>query len=233
MDQVQQHNDQLELERASIERETRVDAESILDRLQMAAGRKAAILANDASMLRDDLESIDQFHQRVSILKATPREMHTFLQHSSETWQAAQVLASKPFKTELDVVLDDLPRETASRRALLEKTAEMQDIIHIKDQMVWFLLRQRQSWQQRQKEQDSQVEQLDQATQQEMTKWIELTDRFAVELQDFKMSCRYCGTRLNGDSVNSYCPDNGSPSTVQVEGPYGQPGSGLHYFERV
>lgn len=99
------------------------------------------------------------------------------------------------------------------------------------------------------------IRQLDAAAQEEMNGWIQLTDRFSEELQQFRSSCRYCGAMLSAKTINTFCRENqiatdlnrssfssdrrggtGRGGRFESEGApsgdeFGASGSGLHFFE--
>lgn len=47
--------------------------------------------------------------------------MHRFLLRYDELAESAQELASKPFKTTIDVDVDDLPKESQARLKILQR----------------------------------------------------------------------------------------------------------------
>mmetsp|Transcript_14257 Transcript_14257/g.26942 ORF Transcript_14257/g.26942 Transcript_14257/m.26942 type:complete len:124 (-) Transcript_14257:91-462(-) len=80
-----------------------------------------------------------------------------------------------------------------------------------------------------------QVLTLNRAAQDEMKQWGSLIDRFAKELDSFKLACKYCGLPLSRESVNTFCRFNKGYSTTTnpKAREYGAEGSNLHHFEPI
>ena len=115
---------------------------------------------------------------------------------------------TKQFKVEIDIVPDDLPRELAERRALLEKYEEQRRFGRFKDDLIFKLS------QQVKQKYDYYQDEFDKETRHEMNEWARLVDRYAAELKKYELVCAFCGEHLSETNVNEPCRENGGGATV-------------------
>lgn len=94
---------------------------------------------------------------------------------------------TKQFKVEIDVYPNDLPRELAERRVLMEHYEEQRRLLKFKDDVIWKLS------QELKKKYDYFQDEFDKETRHEMNEWARLVDRYANELKKYELICAFCG----------------------------------------
>ena len=109
---------------------------------------------------------------------------------------------TKHFKVEVDVTPNDLPRELAERRTLMEHYEEQRRLLKFKDDTIWKLS------QEVKKKFDYYQDEFDKETRNEMNEWARLVDRYGSELKKFDLVCAFTGVPLNEQTVNEECPEN-------------------------
>ena len=109
---------------------------------------------------------------------------------------------TKHFKVAIDVYPNDLPRELAERRALMDHYEEQRKLLKFKDDLVWKLS------QELKKKYDYYQEEFDKETRHEMNEWARLVDRYAGELKKFELVCSFCGQHLGESNINGECQEN-------------------------
>eukprot|EP01083_Nonionella_stella_P064910 169640_1 len=239
----------------TIHREILSDAQTIRDRLDSVKASKMATLEVDTNNLRADLRRISDFSAEMISAKSSARDLYAFLMRATELAEGAKRLAARPVKREINVTTDDFPKETRDRLEKLERYEQLRSLIKAKDDMLWFLLSERDRFQSQERVQVKHIKDLDRATNDEMQQWIKLTERFSGALQEFQLCCRYCGLPMNERNVNAYCEANcavrgsarglhsrttghsrrssrGSRTTEESDAveKFGEPGTGLHHF---
>lgn len=126
--------------------------------------------------------------------------------------------------------MDEFPHEVRDQHRLIGKMSAVDDLLQVKDQMIWYLIRERAAVRARLR--DDAVAQERART--EMAEWIRLTDQYAASLASLTLRCQYCSDALTQATVNAACkvnmPEGGHPvKTALTAGP----GSGQHYFVPV
>lgn len=111
---------------------------------------------------------------------------------------------TKHFKVEVDVVPNDLPRELAERRTLMEHYEEQRRLLKFKDDTIWKLS------QEVKKKFDYYQDEFDKETRNEMNEWARLVDRYGSELKKFELVCAFCGQHLSDCNLNTDCQENHS-----------------------
>lgn len=117
---------------------------------------------------------------------------------------------TKQFKVEIDVLPNDLPRELAERRVLMEHYEEQRKLLKLKDDMIWKLS------QELKKKYDYFQDEFDKETRHEMNEWARLVDRYASELKKYELVCAFCGQHLADCNINSDCLDNMQAAGAKV-----------------
>jgi len=97
---------------------------------------------------------------------------------------------------------NDLPRELAERRVLLEHYEEQRRLLKFKDDVIWKMS------QELKKKYDYYQDEFDKETRHEMNEWARLVDRYASELKKYELVCSFCGQHLADTNINSECPEN-------------------------
>lgn len=212
------------------------DSEGIRDRLNSAKVDKLSTLEVDMTRLKADLIQIDDFEKQAGEAKASARDIYQFLLNYRRLQEQANVLAQKQIKTDININLEDFPHETEDRLQKLDRYDSLCTMINQKDDMLSFLLGERDRFQRQERDHIRNIKKLDKATHAEVEQWIRLTDKFSGSLKEFHLICKYCGAPLNQRNVNSFCETNErSLSPLRNRGRsrssvFGAPGSGLHFF---
>lgn len=220
MHRVDYRLDEIKRVKMMIERDMKSEFSAMNERLNSSCGTKIAILQHDIAELNGDLERINNIIQTI---ENSGQDMIGFLQQAGHLRDAIEISVAKPFRTDIDVYQESLPRELAEIRSMVEKFPALQAIVAFKDELIWKLLHER-----------SGTGDIDVTTQKELAEWARLTDKFSQELEKFKLNCEYCGVPMDDETVNSNCPKNSSYSLKPLESstPSGYHGNNRHYFSR-
>lgn len=176
--------------RRAIERETLADAEAILHRLRGAESLKLSLLKHDMDQLQHDLDEIENFAIMLKRDSASPSNGGNATDGSListrsrylEMCAEAERIASKPFKTAIDVQADDFDREVVERVSLATEVEASKEAAAVKDQMVWMLLREREEFKATEKRYANEVERLDRESTKEIEEWVRLVDDYRNKL---------------------------------------------------
>jgi hypothetical protein len=125
-----------------------------------------------------------------------------FLHKYRQINENIEYASTKQFKVEIDVMPNDLPRELAEKRVLMEHYEEQRRLLKFKDDVIWKLS------QELKKKYDYYQEEFDKETRHEMNEWARLVDRYASELKKYELVCSFCGQHLADANVN------GAPRTT-------------------
>lgn len=131
-----------------------------------------------------------------------------FLHRYRQLNENIEYAVTKQFKVEIDVMPNDLPRELAERRVLLEHYEEQRKLLKFKDDVIWKLS------QELKKKYDYYQDEFDKETRHEMNEWARLVDRYAGELKKYELVCSFCGQHLSDANINTECPENASKSFI-------------------
>ena len=126
----------------------------------------------------------------------------SFLHKYRQLNENIEYSVTKQFKVEIDVFPNDLPRELAERRVLMEHYEEQRKLLKFKDDVIWKLS------QELKKKYDYFQDEFDKETRHEMNEWARLVDRYAGELKKYEMVCAFCGQHLADSNVNTDCLEN-------------------------
>ena len=97
---------------------------------------------------------------------------------------------------------NDLPRELAERRVLMEHYEEQRKLLKFKDDVIYKLS------QELKKKYDYFQDEFDKETRNEMNEWARLVDKYGAELKKFDVVCAFCGQHLSDGNVNTDCVEN-------------------------
>lgn len=146
---VERNMEEVRQAAAAVQAEADEHAAGVAERLHMAERHKLAILQHDLSAYRLELENIESFVQDVlqytaeqppgTSHSATTRALQLLQRQGELTGRGRRILQA-PAAAPHRVASDDLPREVAREREQLAKTAELEQILTVKDQMLWSLL---------------------------------------------------------------------------------------------
>lgn len=225
------------------DRDVKTEYAGILERLKSAEGQKTAILQHDMAELQKDIERIDSIFDTLDMyLQGELKEdLVGFLIKFREIHEYIEFAISKPFKAKVDIVPNDLPRDLKRSREMIEKSAQGESLLKLKDEIIWTLI------QEKKKLTDIAKVDIDKAYQYEWNEWAKLINKYSEELEKYNLVCHYCGISLDSSNVNSVCSDNSEENKLQSsflskgtgvglkrytanEPPYDFRGNGQHFF---
>lgn len=212
--------EELKRHKLAIERDMKSEFAAMNERLNSACGAKQAILQHDIAELTADSERIANL---VSTVEGGAQDMVGFLLKVPALKDTLEVALAKPFRTDIDVTPNDLPRELLGVQLAISEYPALQTLVNFKDELIW-----------RQLNDKNVVNSTDTRTQAELVEWARLTDSFAKELKSLELFCEYCGALLDSVSVNADCSKNTGFSLTSglrdVSAPVEIQGTGRHYF---
>lgn len=192
-----------------IEKDIRNEYGAIMERLRSAEGVKMAVLQHDIAEVQKDITRIDEIlmamediaaggnqqTQHMGMMMGSMSQMGIqggpdltgFLHRYRQLNENIEYAVTKQFKVEIDVMPNDLPRELAERRVLLEHYEEQRKLLKFKDDVIWKLS------QELKKKYDYYQDEFDKETRHEMNEWARLVDRYAGELKKYELVCSFCG----------------------------------------
>eukprot|EP00742_Colponemidia_sp_Colp-10_P013158 GILJ01014851.1.p1 GENE.GILJ01014851.1~~GILJ01014851.1.p1 ORF type:complete len:822 (-),score=152.92 GILJ01014851.1:143-2488(-) len=130
-------------------------------------------------------------------------DIFSFLQRYPSILSIIDELVNNPTRQlNQDVVPDDLPKEVKEREEMIERYKSVHNLLRVKDQIIWSVLKDRQNII------EQQNTELKEEAQNEIQEWAKLADRFSDELKRFQLTCYYCGVAMDDVSVNTDCPLN-------------------------
>jgi len=183
-----------------IERCTMDDAQAIVDRLTCDEVQRLTSLRQDLDALRRQMEEAHSLAQRTASACELVDPLSVIRSHD-DILTACQRLVEKPIKTSIAVDSRDFAEETKVRTEMVEKYAELEKLVAVKDTIIWGLVEERDELRQEADEAKAVLS----ATQNEMHEWVQLNDRYYGELSKFLMRCRFCEVVLTPESVNEDC----------------------------
>jgi palmitoyltransferase len=177
-----------------------------MERLRSAEGVKMAVLQHDIAEVQKDITRIDEILMTMEDVAANggaqSPDIVGFLHKYRQINENIEYASTKQFKVEIDVMPNDLPRELAEKRVLMEHYEEQRRLLKFKDDVIWKLS------QELKKKYDYYQEEFDKETRHEMNEWARLVDRYASELKKYELVCSFCGQHLADGNVNAECPEN-------------------------
>ena len=235
---------------SAIERETKRDVEGILDRLKGQESVKSAALRRELDDLRRDVDQITMITR--NIVERRSMNAMEFLSRYREMYDTCSRLNSKAIRALPDVRTDDFERESYKRHLMLQAYEKMTEVLAVKDQMIWNLLKEKNSLLegQAEAEKETETETADSISvaeaaitttrlpeplvaHAELEQWVRLSDSLAGELRQWQQVCYFCNLGMSPAAVNCACPANQNHAASE-SGPGGPPlshiGTGRHYF---
>ena len=135
-----------------IEKDIRNEYGAIMERLRSAEGVKMAVLQHDIAEVQKDITRIDEIlmtmediaaggapNQPAFMTQGACPDIVGFLHKYRQINENIEYAVTKQFKVEIDVLPNDLPRELAERRTLLEHYEEQRRLLKFKDDVIWKL----------------------------------------------------------------------------------------------
>ena len=128
-----------------------------MERLRSAEGVKLAVLQHDIAEVQKDITRIDEILMTMEeIASGDQNEVPTgqiqsqglnafgpdslqFLHKYRQLNDNIEYACTKHFKVEIDVLPNDLPRELAERRVLMDHYEEQRKLLKFKDDVIWKL----------------------------------------------------------------------------------------------
>lgn len=204
---VSHRMDEISYVRSIIEKDIRGEFGGIVDRLKNAEGKKTAIIQNEMAHLQTDIEKIDQLIENYDNIKS---DRVFFLLRSRGLREEVENLLLKVFRTEIDQNPYDLPRELKELREKLERKNVGQQLLRLKDEIIWRLFNDKQ------KREEESIEKFNKTVAQEIESWAKLTDKYGEELKKYQMICFYCAEPLGKHNVNKKCKINEKKEIAQT-----------------
>jgi hypothetical protein len=162
---------EVEATRISIERETKIDGEQILDRLRTVESMRQSAIKHQTLQLDTELEHIERIVRRVEqanddglyhsatgvLLTSTapgqtpvetvraPRaaSMVELIQQFADLSNTIETVANRQVTCQLDFPTDDFPRETKERMEVLARCDKYMHALSVKDHMLWEALQEK------------------------------------------------------------------------------------------
>lgn len=143
---VEANIERVQAARGAIERETRANADGILQRLRVHERSKLAVLQTELARALAQLRDIDEFSGEVlsSAMASTPVEKRAVAPRLQALADQGARLAAMAVDPPSLIDHDDLPQETRERQRLLSRHEALEGVLRVKDAMCWTLLRERQ-----------------------------------------------------------------------------------------
>lgn len=123
-----------------IERDIRAEFGGMLERLRAAEGVKLAVLQHEIASLQRDVDKINDIVNAVNELTGDSADPIDFLLRCRHLTDTIEFTVAKPFKTTIEVVPYDLPRELGEQREKIEKMNVVQQILDMKDKVIFELI---------------------------------------------------------------------------------------------
>ena len=127
--------------KSTIERDIRAEFGGILERLRSAEGVKLAVLQHEIASIQRDVDKINDIVNVVNELTGEKGDPIDFLLRSRNLTDSIEFTVAKPFKTSIEVTPYDLPRELAEQREKIEKLKVVKDILDMKDNVIYDLIK--------------------------------------------------------------------------------------------
>ena len=202
--------DEVKTVKGVIEKDVRNEYGAVMERLRSAEGVKMAVLQHDVAEVQKDITRIDEILMTMEDIAAGGHpagaqqgpDVISFLHKYRQINENIEYAVTKQFKVEIDVYPNDLPRELAERRVLMEHYEEQRRLLKFKDDVIWKLS------QELKRKYDYFQDEFDKETRHEMNEWARLVDRYAAELKKYELVCAFCGQHLADANVNAECTEN-------------------------
>lgn len=123
----------------TIERDVKQEYGGILERLKNSEGQKVAILMHDLQELQKDVDRIDYIVNHCNTLIGN-NNLKEFLSDWKNIHATLEHSLTKPFKTTIDVIPHDMPRELAEKIMVLDKFNCQHELLSLKDELIYKLI---------------------------------------------------------------------------------------------
>eukprot|EP00474_Spongospora_subterranea_P006496 CRZ06954.1 hypothetical protein [Spongospora subterranea] len=193
MTDLERESDRVKAASDAIELEARQYTQEIIDRLQVETRRKTALLRVFSHNIQATVEEIETFSRTILEKRQSAKELHNFVQSFDSLLRLGNSLAQRQTPEKITVTTDDLPKEIEGQKRIVKRYGALDDLISVKDAMIWYLLQER-----------------NYDGSKEAENWAALTDKYAEALEQFRMECSHCLVPLSPTSVNTHCLETGN-----------------------
>ena len=177
-----------------IEKDMKGEFSAMNERLNSDCGTKVALLEYDVGELQADLDRIDFV---VNSIQSANSDILSFLAKFSNIRDNTDLILAKPFRTEVNIDPETLPKELIDIRENVLKYPALKSLLKTKDEIIFKLIHESENY-----------GKVDDQTQKELAEWAKLTEKFSIELARYRMVCEYCNCFMDSTSVNSNCARN-------------------------
>ena len=139
---IQSRIDEVKAASASIEKETKLGTDEIVERLRSTERFKLSLLLRDKVDLGKDVEMIQGLVEEVAE-RGKAISMIDFLGKEKHLKDRCEMLVGKPYKREIEVLADDFERESRGYKDVVKKYKALQELVEVKDTIIAQLLEDR------------------------------------------------------------------------------------------
>lgn len=202
--------EQVKLAKNEIERGIRTEYTKMIEDLRSEEGKKLAMLQSDASILQKDLNRINDVIGFVKDVNSseTP-DMVAFLLRFRKINETVELCLAKQAKRNIDIKVDDFPREIENRNKKLLLFDKMKKLVNVKDEIIWSVI------QENKKAIQQEIAKIQEKHYNEIVEWNKIVDKHMIELKNYQLICHFCGLHLDNSTVNTNCSKNSSD--VQIK----------------
>jgi hypothetical protein len=199
------HTEQVKLAKNEIERGIRTEYTKYIEDLRSEEGKKLAMLQSDCSILQKDLNRINDVISFVKEVNSTDTpDMVAFLLRFRKINETVELCLAKQAKRNIEVKIDDFPREIETRNKKMQLFEKMKKLVNIKDEIIWSVI------QENKKAIHQEIVKLQEKHYNEIVEWNKIVDKHMMELRNYQLICHFCGLHLDNSTVNSNCSKNSS-----------------------
>ena len=188
--------DEIKYVKNIIEKDVQGEFGGVVDRLRNAEGQKIAILQNEMAQLQNEIEKIDGLVNEYNKVRDDAPEM---MLRARAIKDNVDGLITKPFKRNIDVIPDDLPRELSDLRQLLARASSIKGLLKMRDTVIFQL------HQDKKVSEKLAIDNFNTMASEEVNSWAKLTDKYAEDVKKFQLICFYCAEALTEENVNEPC----------------------------
>ncbi len=195
--------EQIKNVKTSIERDIRGEYSQLMENLRSEEGKKLAILQYESASV---IKEINKIQDIINILNeinmADSPDMIAFLLRYKQLNETLELVLAKPIKNNIEIPSDDFSRDLEERKRKLNKYEKLKGLIKAKDDIIWSLLNENKI------KEELEFSHFKEKTHNEISEWVKLSDKYAIELKKYQLVCHFCGCYLEENTVNSLCKNN-------------------------
>lgn len=187
----------------SIERDIRGEYSKLMENLRSEEGKKLAILQYESANVNKEINKIQDIINIVNEINlADSPDMIAFLLRYKQLHETVELILAKPVKQNIEIPADDFSRDLEERARKLNKYEKMKNLIKAKDDIIWALLNEKKL------KEEFEINKIKEKTHKEISEWVKLSDKYALELKKYHLVCYFCGCYLEESTVNALCKKN-------------------------